>query len=101
MRDLQAGQRIKGTVQPVQHARIVDDLAGQPDAFIEPHQMGRSEDMHLEARRLGHGAHESRGRTFAIGAGDVNDRRQPVLWTTQCLERRLDPSERQLNRFWI
>ena len=35
--------------------------------------------MHAQPCRLGHGAQEGAGAAFAVGAGDVDDRRQILL----------------------
>jgi hypothetical protein len=55
---------------------ILDQLAGEADAFVEPHQVRAGENMTGEARRLDCGAEEGAGRAFAVGAGDVKHRRK-------------------------
>ena len=49
------------------------------DALVEAHQMGRGVDMHALARRLQHGAQIGDDRALAVGAGDMDDRRQAAL----------------------
>ena len=53
-------------------------LAGlaETEALVEPDEMRRGIDMHAQARRLKDRAHEGDGRTLAVGAGDMDDRRQ-------------------------
>ena len=54
-------------------------LAGDADAFVEPHQMRRGIDVHALPGRLGHRAQEGAGAALAVGAGDVDHRRQASL----------------------
>ncbi len=62
---------------------VVDKLAAafgrKPKPLVEAHQMRRGIDMHVLARRFQHRAHEGDGGAFAIGAGNMDDRRQPAL----------------------
>ena len=71
---------------------------GQHDALMEMDEMGRGIDMHAFAERLGDGAGESEERAFAVGAGDMQHRRQLLLGMTECGEQALDPPERQVDR---
>ena len=52
-----------------------------PDAkpLVEAHQIRRCIDMHALARRFEDGARKCDGRALAVGAGDVDRRRQPPL----------------------
>ena len=62
------GQRVVG-----------DQLAGDADALVEADQMRRGVDVDALARRLGDGAQEGAGAALAVGAGDVDHRRQAAL----------------------
>ena len=82
--------------------RIVVDVAAAarlPDAeaLVETHQVGRGVDMHALFRRLEDGAHEGDGRTFAVGAGDMNHRRQLPLGMAERRQEPLDAIEREVD----
>jgi len=53
--------------------------------------------MHAFAGRFEHGAHEGDGRALAVGAGNVNDRRQPPFRMIERGEQTLDPAKRQID----
>ena len=53
--------------------------------------------MHALARGLEDRAHERDGRALAVGAGDVDDRRQPPLRMAERGEQPLDAAERQID----
>ena len=69
---------------------IVDQSAGNADALVEAHEMGRGVDVDAVARRLGHGAQMGDQRALAVGAGDVDQRRQLLLRGSQPLQQPLD-----------
>ena len=71
---------------------------GQHDALVEMDEMRRGVDMHAFAERLGDGAGEGEERAFAVGAGDMQHRRQLLLGMTERGEQALDPPERQVDR---
>ena len=64
----QGGQRV-----------VLDQLPGEADALVEADQMGAGVDMGAEPGRLDRGAQEGAGRALAVGAGDMEDRRQRAL----------------------
>ena len=66
--------------------RVRHQFAGDADAFVEAHQMRRSIDVHALPRRLGHRAHEGTGAALAIGAGDMDHRRQSALRVIELLQ---------------
>ena len=53
--------------------------AGKLDALVEAHEMRRRVDVHARARRLEHGLQKGRDRALAVGAGDVDARRQVLV----------------------
>ena len=65
---------------------VVDQLARDPNAFVEPHQMRAGEDVDVMPRGLDRSAQEGAGRAFAVGAGDVKHRRQRLLRVTEPIE---------------
>ena len=97
MRDLPAADCLERPVEPADQARIVHQLPRQPDAFVEAHQMRRGKHVHGQSGRFGHRAHEGAGGPFAVGPRHMDDRRQPVLRTAQCIERRKHAPERKLD----
>ncbi len=66
------------------HQRIVvDQPPRQADAFVEPHQMRRGIDVAAIAGGLQKGAQKGDGRALAVGAGDMEDRRQAAFRMAQ------------------
>ena len=53
--------------------------------------------MHALARRFQDRAHESDGRSLAVGAGDMDHRRQPPLRMIERGKEPLDAIERQID----
>jgi hypothetical protein len=51
-----------------------------------------------QTRRFGDRAHGRDGRALAVGAGDVHDRRQPVLRTAKRRQQAMDAVEREVDR---
>ena len=72
---------------------VLDQPAGDSDPLVEPDEMRAGEGVDLEARRFHPRAQESDGRAFAVGPGDVEDRREQVLRLAQPVEQRRDPLE--------
>ena len=54
-------------------------LRAEPEALVEAHQMRRGVDVHALAGRFQDRAHEGDGRALAVGAGDMDHRRQFAL----------------------
>jgi hypothetical protein len=99
--DLMALNGPVGAFQPINQAGIVHDLSGKPDTFIEPDEMRTGENMHLQPGGLHHGAHEGARGALPVRARHVDDRREPVLWTAQQVERIQNAPERQFYCLWI
>ena len=59
--------------------------------------MWRRIDVHALAGRFENGARERDRRTLAVGAGDVNKRRQPAFGMIERREQALDAAERQVD----
>ena len=53
--------------------------------------------MDAIAGRLEEGAQKGKGRALAVGAGDMDDRRQMLVRTAECREQPLYPLERQID----
>src|SRR5262249_22706982 len=81
----------------------VDELAAAvlPDAkaLVEANEIGRRVNVHTLARRFEDRPHEGDGRAFAVGAGDVNERRQPPFRMIERGKKPLDAAERQIDAF--
>jgi hypothetical protein len=78
-----------------------DQFAGDADALMEFDQMRRGMDMHPQALRFQHGAGKGAHTAFAIGAGDMDHRRQAVLRITQRGEQAKDAVQRQIDLFGV
>ena len=89
--------------QPLDQLVLADGLrlavgAGEGDALMEAHQVRRGVDVHALAGGLQHGLEEGRHRALAVGAGDVDDRRQALLGMAELGQQRLDAAERQVDQ---
>ena len=67
--------------------------AGEADALVEADEMRAGKGVDPVARRLDRGAQEGAGRALAVGAGDMEDRRQPILRPAEPVEQGGDPLE--------
>ena len=84
----------------VQHLRqqrgqlfVVDQPPGDADALVEAHQVRAGEGVHAVTGCFQRSAQECAGRAFAVGAGDVEHRRQAVLRSAEPVEKLGDPLE--------
>ncbi len=71
--------------------------SSQPETLVHPHQIGRGVDVHPGAGGFQHGAHERDGRSLAVGAAHMDDRRQvlfrmaePIEHMPHAIERKID-----------
>ena len=97
-----AGVGALGALQQLDQLRLADwaRLAvgtGDLDALMEAHQMRRGVDVHALAGCLQHGLQQRGGGALAVGAGDVDDRRQAVVRVAEPGQQRLDAAERQID----
>ena len=76
---------------------FLDQLAGEADALVEAHEMGRDIGMHAIAGRLQHGAQIGDDGALAVGAGDMDDRRQAPFGMAEALQQPPDAVERQID----
>ena len=90
---LAASQRSRQRGQPV----LVDRRAGEPDALVEAHQMGRDVDVDPLAAGLAASPPASPRAALAVGAGDMDHRRQAALGMAQRCQQPLDPAEREVD----
>jgi hypothetical protein len=74
---------------------VGNQLAADPDAFVEAHQMGRGEDMDGLPVRFERGAQEGAGRAFAVGASNMEDRRQGAVRIADAVEQLGDALQTQ------
>ena len=72
-------------------------FGAEPDALVEAHEMGRGVDVDALAGRLQHRAHEGDGGALAVGAADVDHRRDAVLRPAELLQQGLDPLQREVD----
>ena len=69
----------------------------QAEALVEAHQMRRGIDVHALAGRFQDRAQEGDGGALAVGAGDMDHRRQLALGMIERGEQPLDAIERQID----
>ena len=77
---------------------LFDQRAGQADAFVEAHHMRRSVDVDAVAGGLERGAHIGDDRALAVGARDMDRRRQRPIGVAERGEQALDPVEREIDQ---
>ena len=80
---------------------LVDEAAAtdcpEPNALVEADEMRRGVDMHLPPVGFEHRPHEGGGRPLAVGAGDVDHRRQAPLGMAEIGHQHIDPLEREID----
>ena len=76
---------------------LVDQVAGDADAFMEAREVRRGVDVDAVATRLEPRADHRDGRAFAVGAGDVDHRRQAAFGMAERGQKPFDPTERQVD----
>ena len=76
-------------------------VAADAEALVEMNQIGRRIDMHALAGRFKNRAHEGDGRAFAVGAGDMDQRRQFLFGMIERGKQALDAIERQIDALWM
>ena len=105
--DLEQGDQLAGigglgAGEAIHQHRFADGRraigAGKHDALMEVDEMRRGVDMHALAQRLRHGADEGDQRALAVGAGDMNHRRQARSgWPRAASSRSMRPSDRSMD----
>ncbi len=78
-------------------AVLGDELAGEADALVEAGEVGRGVDVDAGAGRLEAGADHRDGRSLAVGAGDVDHRRQAPFGMAEDGEQALDAAEGEVD----
>ena len=74
-----------------------DQLAGQPDPLVKPGQVRRGIGVAGQPRPFQPGPDHRQRRTLAVGARDMDDRRQAVLRVAQPVQQAPDPVQRQVD----
>ena len=72
-------------------------LGTEAKALVEAYQMRRGIDVHPQPCRLQDGAHEGDGRALAVGASDMDRRRQLALGMAEVRENAPHPIERKID----
>ena len=72
-------------------------LGAEPKPLVEPHEMRRGIDVHVQPRSRQDRAHESDRRALAVGAGDMDGRRQPPLGISEGRQNAPHSIERQVD----
>ncbi len=105
--DFEEGDGIAGigalaALQRLDQHVLVDEAPAarpaEPDPLMEAHQMRRGVDVDAEAGRLEDRPHEGDGRALAIGAGDMDHRRQALLRIAEALEQAQYAAEREVDQ---
>jgi hypothetical protein len=75
--------RVERFLEQVGQHGIVDQPAGQADALVVAHQMRLGGGVNTQALRFEHEAQVGAGGALAVGAGNVEHRRQAILRIAQ------------------
>jgi len=86
---------VQNTLQITRQRIVADQLSRHPDTFVEADQMGRRKDMDGLAIGFHRRAQEGAGRSLAVGARNVKDRRQSAVGIAQPLQQRGYPLQPQ------
>src|SRR6266403_4509837 len=81
---------------------VIDQNAAgpaEPEAFVDPHQIRRGIGVDSQARRFQNRPQVSNRRALAVGAGDVNDRRQLALGMPEPRQQPMHPLEIEIDAF--
>ena len=104
-RSRQQGQRARRTRPPPPSAftRVLNAMVAEPKTLVDTYEMRRGIDGARRVLPPRDRAHENRGRALAVGAGDVDHRRQlPSGWprrgTPHPIERQIDQLMQRLSR---
>ena len=97
-RDRGAGVDLLDMLECRGQRRVRHQFAGDPDAFVEPHQMRRRIDMHALPRRLRHRPQEGAGAALAVGAGDMHHRRQAALGMIELRQQLVQPIQAEIDQ---
>ena len=81
--------------------RLGDERAGEADALVEAHEMGRRIDVDALAGALQHRAHEGDGGALAVGARHMDRRRQAPVRIAERREQALGAAEREVDLLWM
>ncbi len=71
-------------------------FAGEANAFVKAHKMGRGVHMHRQAGRLERRPQEGDRRALAVRPPDMDDGRQAQMRIAERGQQPLEPSERQI-----
>ena len=77
--------------------RFADQIASDADAFMKSREMRRGIGVNPSSRAFEPGADHRLGAAFAVGAGQMNDGWQLVLWISQCAQKPPNPVQGQIN----
>jgi hypothetical protein len=88
-------------LQQLQQQILFDQPAGEADALVKADEMRRGVGMNAVAAGFETGAQRRDGRALAVGAGDVNRRRQLVLRIAERGQQAFDAGQRQVDLFRV
>src|SRR5581483_7704854 len=90
-----------GFEQRIDQGILVDEmpaaLGAEADAFVEGDEVRRGVDVDALPRRFEHSAQERGGRALAVGAGDVDDRRQALFGGAEPVHQHAHAVEREVD----
>ena len=78
--------------------RLLHQASGDAEPLGDGHEMRADGRMHLEPRRLGDRAQVGAGAALAVGAGDVDHRRQVLLGMAELAEQELQPMQAEVDQ---
>jgi hypothetical protein len=69
----------------------------EAEAFVDAHQIGRGVNVNAQSRRFENGAQERDGRALAVGAGDMDHRREPAMRVVERVQNTPDAIESEID----
>ncbi len=104
-RDRRAGIDLLAMFERRAQFVVVDENAAagpaEPEAFVDPHQVRRGVGVDAQARRFQNRPQVSDRRALAVGAGDVNNRRQLALGMAEPHQQPVHPLEIEIDAFGV
>ncbi len=97
-RDRRAGVDLLYLLQGFRQQRIGHEPAGEAEPLVEADQMRRGIDMHAQAGRFPHRAEEGAGAALAVGAGNMDHRRQVAFGRTKLGQQRGQAVEAEVDQ---
>jgi hypothetical protein len=92
--------RIEDFGEELRERLVIDEPTSDTNTLVEANEVRACKGMDAVAACFEGGTQERDGRSFSVRAGDVKDRRKPILRSPQAIEHRRDPFEAEAITGW-